>query len=107
MNVFDVDYWLDVLHRDGLTLDEKSRCALIELFHLADQMAPVGRDNRREFWITARRGSPEEYRPYYDEDASEEELATAMREQYPLEEYWYKIVTVHHTDCRRSGKNTG
>lgn len=73
----------------------------MELFRLTDQMAPVGRDNRREFWIIARRGSAEEYRPYYDEDASEEELAEVMQEQYPLEEYWYKVVTVHHTDCRR------
>lgn len=101
MNVFDVDYWLDVLHRDGLTLDEKSRCALMNLFRLTEQMAPVGRDNRREFWITARRGTPEEYRPYYDGDAPEEELTAAMQEQYPQEEYWYKVVTVHHTDYRR------
>lgn len=101
MNAFDVDYWIDVLHRDGLTLDEQSQSALMDLFRLTEQMAPVGRDNRREFWITARRGTPEEYRPYYDEDASEEELATAIQEQYPLEEYWYKVVTIHHTDCRR------
>lgn len=101
MNVFEVDYWVSVLHRNSLTLDEQSQCALMELFRLTDQMAPVGRDNRREFWIIARRGSVEEYRPYYDEDASKEELACAMQEQYPLEEYWYKVVTVHHTDCRR------
>ena len=101
MNVFEVDYWIDVLHRDGLTLDEQSRRALMNLFSLTEQMAAVGRDNRREFWITAKRGSAEEYRPYYDEDASEEELAAAMQEQYPEEEYWYKVVTVHHTGCRR------
>lgn len=101
MNVFEVDYWISVLHRGGLTLDEQSRHALMDLFRLTDQMAPVGRDNRREFWITTKRGSAEEYRPYYDEDASKEELACAMQEQYPLEEYWYKVVTVHHTDCRR------
>ena len=101
MNVFEVDYWISVLHRDGLKLDEQSRYALMELFHLADQMAPVGQNNRREFWITAKRGTPEEYRPYYDEDASEEELTVAMQAQYPQEEYWYKVITVHHTDCRR------
>lgn len=101
MNVFEVDYWVSVLHRNSLTLDEQSQCALMELFRLTGQIAPVGRDNRREFWITAKRGSAEEYRPYYDEDASEEELADAMQEQYPLEEYWYKVVTVHHTGCRR------
>lgn len=101
MNVFEVDYWIDVLHRDGLTLDEQSRRALMDLFCLTDQMAPVDLDNRREFWITAKRGTPEEYRQYYDEDASEEELAAAMQEQYPQEECWYKVVTVHHTDCHR------
>lgn len=101
MNVFDVDYWISVLHRNSLTLDEQSQRALMELFRLTEQMAPVGRDNRREFWITAKCGSAEEYRPYYDEDVPEEELAAAMQEQYPLEEYWYKVVTVHHTDCRR------
>ena len=47
MNVFDIDYWLDVLHRDGLTLDKQSQHALMELFHLTDQIVPVGRDNRR------------------------------------------------------------
>ena len=73
----------------------------MKLFRLTDQIAPVGQDNRREFWITAKRGTPKEYRPYYDEDASEEELAAAMQEQYPQEEYWYKVVTVHHTACRR------
>lgn len=80
MNVFEADYWSSVLHRDGLTLDEQSRCALMELFRLTNQMAPVGRDNRREFWITAKRGSAEEYRPYYDEEAFEEELTAAMWE---------------------------
>ena len=67
MNVFEVDYWIDVLHRDGLTLDEQSRRALMDLFCLTDQMAPVDLDNRREFWITAKRGTPEEYRQYYDD----------------------------------------
>lgn len=101
MNAFEVDYWIGVLYRNSLTLDEQSQCTFMELFRLTDQMAPVGRDNRREFWITAKHGSAEEYRLYYDEDASEEELAAAMQEQYPLEKYWYKVVTVHHTDCRR------
>lgn len=57
--------------------------------------------NRREFWITAKRGSIEDFQPYYDEDATEEELAEAMQEQYPKEAYWYKFVSVHHTDCRK------
>lgn len=72
----------------------------MHLFHLTDQIAPVGRDNRREFWIKAKRGSIEDFRQHYDEDATEE-LAEAMQEQYPEEEYWYKFVSVHHTDCRK------
>ena len=83
------------------TLDEKSQHALMYLFHLTDQIAPVGRDNRREFWITAKRGSIEDFQPYYDEDATEEKLAEAMQEQYPKEEYWYKFVSVQHTNCRK------
>ena len=97
MNAFDVDYWISVMYKYSLTprtLDEKSQHALMYLFHLTDQIAPVGRDNRREFWITAKRGSVEDFRPYYDEDATEEELAAAMQEQYPKEEYWYKFVSV-------------
>ncbi len=104
MNVFDVDYRTDVMYKYSWTprtLDEKSRHALMYLFHLTDQIAPVGRDNRREFWITAKRGSIEEFRQYYDEDATEEELAEAMQEQYPQEEYWCKFVSVHHTNCRK------
>lgn len=104
MNAFDVDYWIDVMCKYSWTprtLDEKSQHALMYLFHLTDQIAPVGRDNRREFWITTKRGSIEEFRQYYDEDATEEELAEAMQEQYPQEEYWYKFVSVHHTNCRK------
>ena len=78
-----------------------SKYALMYLFHLTDQIAPVGRDNRREFWITAKRGSVEDFQPYYVEDATEEELAEAMQEQYPKEEYWYKFVSVQHTNCRK------
>lgn len=90
MNAFDVDYWIGVMcgcSWTPRTLDEKSRHALMYLFHLTDQIAPVGRDNRREFWITAMRGSIEDFRPYYDEEATEQELAEAMQEQYPKEEY--------------------
>lgn len=104
MNAFDVDYWIDVMCKYSWTprtLDEKSQHALLYLFHLTDQIASVGRDKRREFWITAKRGSIEDFRPYYDEDATEEELAEAMQEQYPKEEYWYKFVSVQHTNCRK------
>lgn len=104
MNAFDVDYWIGVMCRCSWTprtLDEKSRHALMYLFHLTDQIAPVGRDNRREFWITAMRGSIEDFRPYYDEETTEQELAEAMQEQYPKEEYWYKSVSVQHTNCRK------
>ena len=67
MNAFDVDYWIDVMCRCSWTLrtlDEKSQHALLYLFHLTDQIASVGRDKRREFWITAERGSIEDFRPY-------------------------------------------
>lgn len=104
MNAFDVDYWIGVMCRCSWTprtLDEKSQHALLHLFHLTDQIASVGRDNRREFWITAKRGSVEDFQLYYDEDATEEELAEAMQEQYPEDEYWYKFVSVHHTGCRK------
>ena len=103
MNAFDVNSWIDVMCKCSWTprtLDEKSRHALMHLFHLTDQIAPVGRDNRREFWIKAKRGSIEDFRQHYDEDATEE-LAEAMQEQYPEEEYWYKFVSMHHTGCRK------
>ena len=104
MNAFDVDYWISVMYKYSWTprtLDEKSQHALMYLFHLTDQIAPVGRDNRREFWITAKRGSIEDFRPYYDEETTEQELAKAMQEQYPKEEYWYKFISVQHTNCRK------
>ena len=104
MNAFDVDYWISVMCKYSWTprtLDEKSQHALMYLFHLTDQIAPVGRDNRREFWITAKCGSIEEFRSHYDEDATQEELEEAMQEQYQKEEYWYKFVSVYHTNCRK------
>ena len=104
MNAFDVDYWIGVMCKYSWTprtLNEKSRHALMYLFHLTDQIAPVGRDNRREFWITAKRGSIEDFQPYYDEDATEEELAEEeLDEEVELSSgtgFWPLLPTVSST----------
>lgn len=100
MNAFDVDYWIEVLHRRTRTLDTKSRATLLQLFELTEQIAPVGQDNRREFWLKAKRGSLAEFCAHVDDELPEQEAITWMQAEYPDEECWYKFVSVHHNACR-------
>ena len=100
MNAFDVDWWIEITNRHSMTLDEKSKVLLLKLFELTEQLTPMGKDNRREFWLKAQRGSLEEFRDHVEDDLSDQEVLTWMQSEYPKEEYWYKFVSVHHNACR-------
>ena len=89
MNAFDVDSWIEVMHRRTRALDAQSQTALLRLFDLTEQIAPVGQDNRREFWLKARRGSLAEFCEYVEDELSEQEAAAWMQSKYPDEECWY------------------
>lgn len=102
MNAFQVGYWITVLS-DGnrqTSLDEADETAFLRLIRLIDRLAPVGNDNRREYWLKVPRGSLEEFREYYDEEASEEEVREVMLIEYPDEISWYKVCSVHHKGLR-------
>ena len=100
MNAFDVDSWIEVMHRQTKTLDARSRAALLRLFELTEQIAPVGQDNRREFWLKVKRGSLAEFCAHIEDELSEQEARAWMQSEYPKEEYWYKFMSVHHNACR-------
>lgn len=100
MNAFDVDAWIEVMHRRTRRLDAKSQTALMQLFDLTEQIAPVGQDNRREFWLKAKRGSLAEFCAHVEDELSEQEARAWMQSEYPEEECWYKFVSVHHNACR-------
>ena len=100
MNAFDVDSWIEVMHRQTKTLDARSQAALLRLFELTEQLAPMGQDNRREFWLKATRGSLAEFCAHVEDELSEQEARAWMQSEYPDEECWYKFVSVHHNACR-------
>lgn len=102
MNAFDVDSWIEVMHRRARRLDAQSQTALMQLFDLTEQIAPVGQDNRREFWLKAKRGSLAEFRDHVEDELTEQEACAWMQSEYPEEECWYKFVSIHHN---ASGKD--
>lgn len=101
MNAFDVDSWIEVMHRRARTLDTESQAALMRLFELTEQIAPVGQDNRREFWLKAKRGSLAEFCAHVEDELPEQEAHAWMESEYPDEECWYKFVSVHHNASRK------
>ena len=101
MNAFDVDSWIEVMCRRTRRLDAQSQTALLQLFDLTEQIAPVGQDNRREFWLKAKRGSLAEFSAHVEDELSEQEAIAWMLSEYPNEECWYKFVSVHHNACRK------
>lgn len=101
MNAFDVDAWIEVMHRRTRRLDAKSQTALMQLFDLTEQIAPVGQDNRREFWLKAKRGSLAEFCAHVEDELPEQEAHAWMESEYPDEECWYKFVSVHHNASRK------
>ncbi len=106
MNAFAVDSWIEVMHRRIRTLDARSQTALMRLFELTEQIAPVGQDNRREFWLKARCGSLAEFCAHVEDELSEQEARAWMQSEYPDEECWYKFVSVHH-NANRNGEFYG
>lgn len=101
MNAFDVDSWIEVMHRRTRRLDTQSQTALMQLFDLTEQIKPMGQDNCREFWLKARRGSLAEFQDHVEDELSEQEAYAWMQSEYPDEECWYKFVTVHHNASRK------
>lgn len=101
MNAFDVDSWIEVMHRRARILNAKSQATLLRLFELTEQIAPVGQDNRREFWLKAKRGSLAEFQAHVEDELTEQEAIAWMQSEYPDEECWYKFVSLHHNACRK------
>lgn len=98
MNAFEVGYWIKVLgsgNRPNL-LDEKSIAAVKRLFKVTSKIEAVGDDDRKELWLSAKRGTLEEFKEYYYEEADEEELKEVYEVCYPDDTVWYKFVSVHH-----------
>ena len=99
MNAFEVSRWINILGRghSPMALDESSLEAVKELFKVTAGIKAAGDDDRKEFWLSAKRGSLEEFREYYDDDdTDEEELKADMLAWFPDEVMWYSFISVHH-----------
>ena len=93
-----IDNWIDILFRHGeVCFDEKTETLIKELFGITESIADMGDDHRKEFWITAPRGSFEDYsKMYHPEDYTIEELQEMFEQEYPREKKWYHFVSVYH-----------
>lgn len=102
------DYWLRTLKGrfgDSKKFDIKTQELIKELFNIASQIKEQGDDNRKSFWITAPRGSFEEYCKKYDEeDFDVNTLKEWYKEQYPDEIKWYELTLINHEDIRDDKK---
>ena len=95
MNAFEVSRWINILGRghSPMALDESSLEAVKELFKVTSGIKAAGDDDRKEFWLSAKRGSLEEFREYYDDDdTDEEELKADMLAWFPDEVMWYSFI---------------
>lgn len=78
-------------------LDEKSKAEFFSLVALIDKIAPMGEDNRRDFWFRLPSVSFEEYKAHYVDDVeSEEELRVWYESEYPDDYCWFKLTSIHH-----------
>lgn len=98
MNAFEVGYWIKALGGDRWpnVLDENSIALVKQLFEVTSKIEAVGDDDRKEIWLSAKRGTLEEFKAYYYDEADEEEIKEAYDDYYPDEVVWYKFVSVHH-----------
>ena len=84
-------------------IGEESRAALLRLFDKLYEIAACGEDERRELWLTAERGTIEDfgnYEEYLDEGDVEtyEEFETLWRDYYPEPVKWYPLTTMVYRD---------
>lgn len=85
--------------------DEKSLELLDELFKLMEQIAPISENGVRSLWLTAQRGSFDDFGDIEQmidcgEFNSKEEALEEWKWMYPDETKWYELTTIEE-------KNTG
>lgn len=113
LNAQIVDHYINILKGHDLstmTLDEKSKERLIELFDVASVIAPMGDDDKKLFWIKVPRGPFREYvkRNFdYDDDFSDEEKREYFKEDYPEKYKWYELCLVRHNSVINDGEFYG
>jgi hypothetical protein len=83
--------------------DDRTRGLVLELFHKLKSIAVCGDDERRELWLTALRGSIEDFGDYetYLEDGeveSREEFEELWLSEYPDPQKWYLLAAVVYKD---------
>ena len=88
----------------NVCLDEKSNDLLDELFNELHKIKPCGPDNRRDIWVTAERGTIDDYYDYNSmlEDGEVEnrkEFEGMYYKDYPDDIYWYNLTTIEHNGC--------
>lgn len=98
-----INNWIQTLRGGELRFDYETRKVIDEIFENLHMLEPCGEDERRELWLKADRGAPEDFYDYEelredgDVDTYEEFLQMWM-EYYPEEVNWFNLVTVEHED---------
>ena len=83
--------------------DEETKKKTMELFHILQTIAVCGEDECRELWLTAPRGTIEEfgsYEEYLEEGEVEnrKEFEELWISEYPEQQKWYRLTTMIYRD---------
>ena len=106
MKAPDINHYIDVLGRIDyrevhcdFSYDDKTYALLDELFSLIKRIAPSSENGSRELWISAERGSPEDFGNY--EEMLGEELVSNYNDflawwqsECPRETEWYNLTVI-------------
>ena len=105
MHALRVELWIRMLQRSGFEcakLDESSQGMLRKLFEITDVLNPVGDDDLKMFWITAKRPTIRQYKASLgDDEISDEELRSEYQRDYPRMKKWYKVRMVRHGNAEQ------
>lgn len=85
--------------------DDKTKGLINKLFQKLQNIAVCGEDERRELWLTAPRGSIEDFGDYEEyleneEVENREEFEKLWLLEYPEPIKWYKLITTAYNDIR-------
>ena len=101
LNAITIDHYIDILENHGgmytRKLDEASETLLRELYRATLQLEAMGNDERRSLWLSAPRGSFEDYVQVMSSEVEDEDkLREWFMEEYPDDEKWYHFSSMYY-----------
>ncbi len=100
-----VDYWIRALRDGKMVFDKETNKVIDRVFDEIRKVSPIGDDGKRELWLKAPRGTPDDYGDYeyYKEEEivdSYEDFLRMRDEEYPDEVKWFNLITFDRDDYR-------